>query len=519
MEEERKLYLPYLFSALGRSSFDGGLSLVEGDVERIVLFKSGVPVSVSSRMQDETLGRILLKEGKISCDEYDKLLGTMVQTRQRAGEVLIGMGLLGPQEVFSALEYQTRVKLLNCFKMIDFGFSIQEKKVPPEMAISKANLSVVIMEGIQKTFSVDRVLTEFPVDEETLFMKIERDTLRSLRMDTRETRIMQAIGSGTPLVKLMSVEEDLQFLLSVLYGLHALEIIEATGVAHPSTKDLELDALRDQGPSAKMIRPKQPVERVERPAKESIYNFRPPTLNDAFSSNQVDSALAERMLTLDTDDYFSILEVEREANAQEINNAYDKLLQDCRLQDIEASYTNEREQELARHLLDRATIACRTLSEDESRSAYEKSLKTSGSRKEMKIPPRLLADVEAQKGKLAIGAKRYQDAMELFDKAIGLYPKEPSYHFKFGTAAYFKALDETPADKTLPDLVRKPFLKAIAINPAYDQARMYLGYVSKRNGEYERALKEFSSALHYNPGNRRAQSEVRLLKRRLDTTK
>ncbi|HUU03289.1 MAG TPA: DUF4388 domain-containing protein [Myxococcota bacterium] len=519
MEAERKLYLPYLFSSLGQASFEGGLTLVEGDVERTVLFRAGVPVSVSSRMQDETLGRILLKEGKISCDEYDKLLGTMVQTRQRAGEVLIALGLLGPQEVFSALEYQTRVKLLNCFKMMDFGFSIREKKVPPEMAISKANLSVVIMEGIQKTFSVDRILTEFPVDEETIFMKIEREQPRSLRMDTRESRIVQAIGSGIPLVKLMSVEEDLQFLLSVLYGLHALEIIEASGVARPGTKDLELDALRDQGRPARKIAPRQPVEPVERTAKESSYNIRPPTLTDAFSSKQVNSVLAEKMLTLDTDDYFSILDIDRDANVQDIDSAYYKLLQDCRLQDIEVSYTNEREQELARQLLDKATIAHRTLSENESRSAYEKFIKASGSKKKIEIPPRLLADVEAQKGKLAIGAKHYQDAMELFDKAIGLYPKEPSYHFKFGTAAYFKALDETPADKPLSDRVRKPFLKAIAINPAYDQARMYLGYISKRNGEYERALKEFSSALHYNPGNRRAHSEVRLLKRRLDLAK
>ncbi len=493
--------------------------MIEGDVERTVLFRSGAPVSVSSRLQDETLGRILLNEGKISSEEYDKLLATMVQTHQRAGEVLIALGLLGPQEVFSALEYQTRVKLLNCFKMMDFGFSIQEKKVALEMTISKTNLSVVIMEGIQKTFSVDRILTEFPVDEETNFMKIERGPQQSLRMDTRESRIVQAIGSGTPLVKLMSVEEDLQFLLSVLYGMHALEIIEASGVARPSTKDLELDVSGNRRTPARKIKPTQPAKPVEPTMQEFNYNFRPPTLTDALSSRQVDSALAEKILVLDTDDYFAILEIEHDAKAQDIENAYYKVLQDFRLQDIEASYSSERERELASQLLDRATLAHRTLSEDESRAAYVKSLKASGSKKHIEIPPRLLADVEAQKGKLAIGVKHYQDAMELFDKAIGLYPKEPSYHFKFGTAAYFKALDETPADQPLADKVRKPFLKAIAIDPAYDQARMYLGYISKRNGEYERALKEFSSALHYNPGNRRANSEVRLLKKRLETIK
>lgn len=519
MEEDRKLFIPYLLSALGRASFEGGLTLIEGEVQRIVLFRAGVPVSVSSRMQDETLGRILLSEGKINAKQYDKLLETMVKTRQRAGEVLIAMGLLGPQEVFSALEYQTRIKLLNCFKMMDFGFSLEEKKIPPEMAISRANLSALILEGIQITYSVDRILTEFPVDEETIFMEVERSATRSLGMDTRESRIIQSIGSGKSLVKLMAVEEDLQFLLAVLYGLHALETIEASGVVRPDTKDLELDALRERKPAPVKMPVEPAAQAASQPAREAEYNFRPPTLKHALDSNNVDQALVKKILNLDKADYFSILEIERSATAQEVESAYAKLLQDYKLQDIDSSYDNLRDRELAGKLLNSCTMAHRILSEDESRANYEKQFSAAGGQAKLTASPRLLADVEAQKGKLAISAKRYQEAMDLYDKAIGLYPNEPTYHCGFGMAAYFKALDETPAKEPLQDIVRKPFLKAIAIDPACDQARMYLGYISKRNGEYERALKEFKSALHYNRGNRRAQSEVRLLKRRIEMSK
>jgi hypothetical protein len=45
---------------------------------------------------------------------------------------------------------------------------------------------------------------------------------------------------------------------------------------------------------------------------------------------------------------------------------------------------------------------------------------------------------------------------------------------------------------------------------------MYLGYISKRNGDLKRALKELEGALECNPSNNRAQNEVRFLKRKME---
>jgi tetratricopeptide (TPR) repeat protein len=126
--------------------------------------------------------------------------------------------------------------------------------------------------------------------------------------------------------------------------------------------------------------------------------------------------------------------------------------------------------------------------------------------------------VEAQKGRLALSAKRYGEALDLFQAAVKMCPDEPSYHFQIGKTLYLQALDQLPADKPIPDGVRKPLLKAQALDPHYDDPRLYQGYISKRNGDAKRALKEFKGALECNPNNKLAQSEVRLLKRRLGET-
>ncbi|MBW1871288.1 MAG: hypothetical protein JRJ19_04435, partial [Deltaproteobacteria bacterium] len=440
MDEERKLYLPYLLSALERASFQGELMLIEGDVQRTILFRMGRPINVMSRLQEETLGHILLDEGKLTADEYANLLDMMVQTKQRAGEILIAMGILGPQEVFSVLEFQTRRKLLNCFKMKDFGFSLEEKAIAPERLICKVNPSEVIFSGIQEAYSVDRLLTEFPVDEETVFMARTIPVDQPIKMGPRENRIFRAIGTGNPMVKLMGLEKDLQMLLAVLYSLHSLGLIEASGVGRPSTTDLELASLPTELPEIETAVPDQPADQAIDEIVEEFATaddgFRPPTLVDALMSSDVDLALAKKALSMDQDDHFKLLDVPRDANEHMLKTAYFRLLRDFHLQDIDSHYSSEKEREMADRLLDKATIAYRELSDDETRKTYLKTRQKSDVRE---VPKRILADVEAQKGQLAIAARRYLDAMELYDAATGLYPEEPSYYFNFGLAGYLKA--------------------------------------------------------------------------------
>ena len=114
--EAAPISLPYLVAGLSQVSFSGKLGMLEGDVERTILFHNGSPTNVQSWLQEETLGRILLDEGKLSPEQYEQLLATMVNTQKRAGEILVSMGVLGPQDVFSVLEFQTRKKLINAFQ-------------------------------------------------------------------------------------------------------------------------------------------------------------------------------------------------------------------------------------------------------------------------------------------------------------------------------------------------------------------------------------------------------------------
>jgi len=520
MDEEGKLHLPYLLEALQRASFEGGLTLMEGDVQRIILLRAGKPVNVISRLQEETLGRILLEEGKLSSTDYNRLLDQLVKTKKPAGELLISMGLLGPQDVFLALEFQTRKKLLNCFKMVDFGFSLEQKPIPPEQMIANLEVEETVFAGIQTAYSVDRLLSEFPVDEETVFKSRKPPQGRTIKMGPRENKLYRTIGTGCPMGKLMAIEGDLQQLLSVLYAFHALYLVDVSGIGRPSTSDLELDGLEAETPPGPVEQPREvePAEPTERETPSETPS-RAPTLDDVLRANGVTPLLAQKFLALVRGDHFAVLEVSRDIQTHELKSAFYALLRKYKLQDVNSSYTTEKDRDMAQRLLDRATVAYRELENEETREAYVQALAQNEDLQSREVPTRILADVQAQKGELACGAKRYDEAIGHYREAIKLYPNEPSYHFQLGLAGYKQAMGEIPETQRIPDHIRKPFLKAMAMNPRYDMPRLYLGYISKRNGDLKRALKEFEGVLECNPENSRAHSEIRILKKRLEDEK
>ncbi len=511
MQEHERVPLPYLLAALHRSEFTGRLGLLEGEVERTVVFHKGTPVQVQSRLQEETLGRILLEEGRITMDQYNRILGEMLATRKQAGEVLVSIGALGPQDVFAALEFQARKKLTNCFRMVGFDFAVLEGEVPPEMQIASLDTTEAILSGVLTNYSVDRLLGDFPVDEDTVFSRVSSPQERPAKIGPKENRILRSLGKGTPLASLMAGGIELQYLLSVLFTFHAMEMVEASGLTRPSRP--ELDLLR-KAPSE----PKLPEFAVEEPEPvediEAEEDFRPPTLA-SIMEGRIDSKLAEKTLSLGRQDHFALLGLDHSAKESAFETAYNRLLQSYKLENIDGSYAGEKERELALRLLDRATMAFRVLSDEESRAEYLKSLRAKEAAPDPRVPTRIRADVEALKALLAMRSDRWDEAAQLFEKAIELYPREPSYHFELGKLGYQRALAETPAGEPLDESLRKPFLKAMALDPRYDQPRLYLGYLAKRNGNLKVAIREFKGALDCNPKNRVAQSEFRMLKRRL----
>ena len=446
--------------------------------------------------QEETLGRILLQEGRLSAEDYARLLDEMVETQKSCGELLVSMGFFEPKEVLSALELQVRRKLLNCFKMGEFDFELQDKLVPPGLVVARLDPAGIIFAGIHGGYSLERLMAEFPVDDQTVFTL--RDSIVGLNPEEQplESRVRESVGEGAGLDDFKEMVNDFEQLLGILYGLFALGLVDASGIVRPPA------VFPGMAPA-----PEKPAPQEE---DQIVPELEPAPVED----EQASPKLAEKVLSLNRADHFSVLGIERDASPALIQSAFYQLLKTYYLHDVDSVYPGRKDRDFARQLLDRATVAYRELSDEKNRSAYLEALeKDDGT--ERAVPPRVLADIEAQKGELALGTRRYPEAQKLFANAIDMYPVEPSYYHKLGLATYFQALQDVPGEEPLPEEVREPFDTAIVMNPSYDPAHLYLGYISRRNGELDKALEEFCRALECNPENELAREAVRSLENQL----
>ena len=274
----------------------------------------------------------------------------------------------------------------------------------------------------------------------------------------------------------------------------ALGLVEASGIERPQASFLGVAPAAEKAP----------------PEEEDLPELEPAPLED----EQASPKLAEKVLSLNRADHFSVLGIERDAAPATIQSAFYQLLKTYYLHDVDSVYSGKKDRDFARQLLDRAAVAYRELSDEKNRAAYLQALeKDDGT--ERAVPPRVLADIEAQKGELALGTRRYLEAQKLFSTAIDMYPVEPSYYHKLGLASYFKALEDVPPEEQLSEEVREPFDTAVVMNPRYDPAHLYLGYISRRNGELDQALEEFCRALECNPDNEQAREAVRSLEKQI----
>jgi len=105
--------LPALLLSLYRRRASGRLDLAREGLSKRVWLKDGVPVLAESNLPSESLGIQLLDAGRITRDDYAKLVETVRERRCKEGAALLAMGLMGPQDLFTALKDQVRRRLLD----------------------------------------------------------------------------------------------------------------------------------------------------------------------------------------------------------------------------------------------------------------------------------------------------------------------------------------------------------------------------------------------------------------------
>lgn len=109
----------------------GVLTVQTDAVKTFVYLDQGTPVFAEEGTHGETLGRLLVRQGRLTQAQYVEVLGKMtdalvINEQLRFGEVCVELGYLSEDQVAKALADQVRWKIVRVFQRADATWSFEE---------------------------------------------------------------------------------------------------------------------------------------------------------------------------------------------------------------------------------------------------------------------------------------------------------------------------------------------------------------------------------------------------------
>jgi hypothetical protein len=156
------LPVPEILQHLRLSRATGILTLVSGGARKAMYINEGRVVFASSNLPNDRLGELLIREGKITVEEYEASIRALSKGK-RQGKVLVEMGALTPKDFWEGVQLQVKEIVYSIFRWEEGTFHFEESTLPEKERIT-VDLDIVdlILVGIRRVPSTDRIQARYP---------------------------------------------------------------------------------------------------------------------------------------------------------------------------------------------------------------------------------------------------------------------------------------------------------------------------------------------------------------------
>jgi tetratricopeptide (TPR) repeat protein len=484
--------MPRLLNFLHESSQTGRLMLNHSGVSKTLYVVEGLVANVESSLRDETLGRYLIKQGKITEEDYQESIDLMMKEGIKQGASFVKLGVLKPRELFQAVKDQTKEKLVTCF-----GWTKGEYRYKEELSF---------VEDINRF--------------ETPFIPVMREGLSRFFPPEALSRELELVGTG-PLVPEPDLlnkisawnldKEEAAWLIKVEGTRSMKEVLEKAGEKERRLLYLLLlvGLIKPSERLAEKVREVIPGEVQEPLAAEQV--FEPATIHlademevemEGMEDKRTEDEILEEYIDLKSKDYFSLLGVGADTGDEEIERAYREKINQFARENFVAGVSAEAEARLE-EINTRIIMAYESLKNPERREKY---LQEIGEKPAPEASPGLEAEKCLQKGMEYVRTRKWAGAQEMFEKAVELKPEEPEFYGYLGWAIY---CNEDLEFNQRRDMAIEKMGMALEMNPNMDSIHVFLGKIFKDEGNINEAVSEFRQALQCNPNCREAARELK----------
>ena len=220
--------LPEIFTYLHRNKKTGTLSVKTPLFTKEVYFIRGDAIFSSSTYEDDRLGEMLVKAGKITMKQYDASVKLLKKTGKRQGSILVELGYLTPKKLFWGVKYQVREIIYSLFQIEDAEYIFKAGKVPVQEAITlKMSVGDLIYEGVKKIDNWTRIRNEMPTTDTVIQSRSGHLTLfQDVELSLKDKKMLSKVNGKRTIKELINSSRISSFeAMKILYALWSIGVI------------------------------------------------------------------------------------------------------------------------------------------------------------------------------------------------------------------------------------------------------------------------------------------------------
>jgi len=483
---------------LNRNRKTGTLIVKTPVFTKKVYILKGDAIFASSTYEDDRLGEMLIKAGKITLEQYDESVELLKKTGKRQGAILVERGYLSPKDLFWGVKYQVKEIIYSLFQLEDAMYEFQEGEIPQQEVITlKMSTGNLIYEGVKRIDNWTRIKKEMP-DADTV-LKLSSDPV-SLFQDIelgQQDRKMLSLIDGTKTIKQLIGSSRIRSFdaTKILYVLWSIGVV---------TESEEKEKVKEAVEEAEKL---LSIEEILQPVPEE---------EGAFLQK-----VEELYMRLDSMSNTELLDVEEGTDEETLKKNYYRLTRKFH-PDRYFSSTDPNMKDKLTAIFDSITGAYETLKKscdkkDEPGEPTEEPLMEKKEPVEKKAVPatgqtkhkeEATAASDAEKhfklGVEAFKKKDFKTAIKSLRIATQLEPKRAKYWS-------YLSLFLTKIPEKLQEAA-EALLEAITLEPYNAEHYANLGMIYMKGGTRQKAINQFKKALKFDPDNEKAKKGIKQIR-------
>ena len=224
-----RLIFPKLVFDIFANRATGCLELKRDHSVKSLYFRRGRPQHIASNQKGEMLGAFMVSNGFISQADVDLALQRVEAAGGRLGDVLIGLNLIKPFQLYQVLERQFRSKFIDAYGWDNGEYAFYAGEAPPA-DIVPLDLDPIsaLAEGVREKLPLSILEPQFSdyMDKAYFRTRNPRISVESLRFQAREAKALGMLMASKTLRE--AVDEKCRNRQQRLALLHVLFIMLQT---------------------------------------------------------------------------------------------------------------------------------------------------------------------------------------------------------------------------------------------------------------------------------------------------